>query len=267
MRFLGIDLAWGDRNESGVVALDRTGVILDAGWTIGLGATAAWIAEWQAPATILFVDAPLVVLNAAGQRQCETEVGQRYGRWKVSANSTNMASPRLAGVALRELLERHGWRYDDGTEGPPTEGRVLSECYPYTALVGAEVLGYDLERPRYKRAPRGVPAAVFAAERSIACDELIVRIGQLVQADPPMDLRSHPVTNILTVEPSPLLRSHYKHREDLIDAALCAWTASLWFCSGQQRCQVLGATDQALDAEGRRATIIAPARSVQRRPA
>jgi predicted RNase H-like nuclease len=267
MRLLGIDLAWGDKNESGVVALDATGVILDAGWTVGLEETSAWIAEWQGTGTLLFVDAPLVVVNATGQRQCETEVGQRYGRWKVSANSTNMRSPRLAGVSLRGLLERQGWRYDDGTAGPPAGGLVMSECYPYTALVGAEVLGYDLERPRYKRAPKGVPAAVFAAERRITCDDLIVRMAQLALAKPPMDLRSHPVTNALTVEPSPLNSSQYKHREDLIDAALCAWTASSWVCSGEHGCQVLGATDQARDAEGRRATIIAPARTAQRRPA
>jgi hypothetical protein len=51
------------------------------------------------------VDAPLVVDNASGQRECERQVGQRYGRWQVSANSTNEASRRLAGVTLRQLLE------------------------------------------------------------------------------------------------------------------------------------------------------------------
>jgi predicted RNase H-like nuclease len=266
VRLLGVDLAWGNRNESGVVALDPSGSILDAGWTVGLEATAAWVFKWQVPDTLLFVDAPLLVMNATGQRLCEREVGQRYGRWKVSANSTNTASPRLAGVALRVVLERQGWRYDDGTNGPPANGLVLSECYPYTTLVGADALGYDQERPRYKRAPRGMGSAVFAPQRSATCDDLIDRIARLITAEPPMDLGSHPVTNSLLVEPSPVQRSDYKHREDLIDAALCAWTASLWTCQGEQACQVLGADDPARDAKGRRATIIAPARPDQRPP-
>ena len=46
MNVLGIDLAWGEGrddhapNETGVVAVDRSGRILDAGWTIGVAATA-----------------------------------------------------------------------------------------------------------------------------------------------------------------------------------------------------------------------------------
>jgi predicted RNase H-like nuclease len=51
----------------------------------------------------MFVDAPLVVANETGQRLCETQVGQRYGRWKVSANTTNIHSPRLAGVQFLRL--------------------------------------------------------------------------------------------------------------------------------------------------------------------
>jgi hypothetical protein len=44
----------------------------------------------------------------------------------------------------------------------------------------------------------------------------------------------------LIEQPSPVSDSAYKHREDLIDALLCAWTASLWARHGFDRCQVLG---------------------------
>lgn len=156
MRAVGIDLAWADAevvNETGVVAVEPDGSIAAAGWTTGVESTAAWIDDHAGPDAIAFVDAPLLVLNTEKQRLCEKRVGQRYGRWKVSANSTNTHSPRLAGVRLREVLEARGWRYDDGTSGPPSTGQAVSECYPYTALVGAEELGYPDERPRYKRKP------------------------------------------------------------------------------------------------------------------
>jgi predicted RNase H-like nuclease len=57
-----------------------------------------------------------------------------------------------------------------------------------------------------------------------------------------------------------VLDREYKHREDLIDAAICAWTGLLWLRHGLDRCQVLGDVG---DPSG--ATIIAPARSSQRR--
>jgi hypothetical protein len=104
-------------------------------------------------------DVPDVVVNPTGQREAERQVGQRYGRWWVSANSTNAASPRKAGVRLRERLETLGWGYDDGWGGPPATGRAVSECYPYTAIVGAAELGYEDRRPPYKRLPRGMKAA------------------------------------------------------------------------------------------------------------
>jgi predicted RNase H-like nuclease len=143
-RFLGVDLAWGEGrdgrvvNETGLVCLDRSGQVLAAGWARGVADTLTWIqaAAGEAEA-LLFVDAPLVVNNPSGQRECERQVGQRYGRWQVGANSTNQASRHRAGVTLRQLLEQDGWSYYDGRAGPPAGGRSVCECYPYTTLVGA----------------------------------------------------------------------------------------------------------------------------------
>lgn len=190
-RFIGIDLAWartgarGGPNETGVAVVDAAGTVLDCGWTRGVEETLAWIAGAAAGGSALaFVDAPLVVDNPTGQRPCEREVGRRYGRWKVSANSTNLNSRHQAGVLLRERLQEHGWTYDDGLDGPPTEGLFLSECYPYTTLVGAAELGYDQERPRYKRPGRRPPLG-WRATRAHVCDELVARLAGLAEADPP----------------------------------------------------------------------------------
>jgi len=76
MRFLGIDLAWRE-------------------------ATPAKPAD----DTLLFVDAPLLVDTPTGQRSCDRQVGQCYGRRQVSANTINLGSPYLAGARLRENLE------------------------------------------------------------------------------------------------------------------------------------------------------------------
>lgn len=272
-RFLGVDLAWregrDDRpaNETGVAALDPAGRILDAGWTRGVPDTLDWANTAAAGQdAVMLVDASLIVRNPAGQRLCETQVGQRYGAWKVSAHSTNLRSPRLAGVRLLSLAEQAGWRYSDGSASPPASGRVISESFPHCTLVGAAELGYDRERPRYKRQPPRLPVAAWRPRRAANCDELIRRLGRLATADPPLCLDSHPVTRQLAAEPSPLGDAAYKHREDLIDALLCAWTAALWVRHGLRRCQVLGLPDDAAagTAAAPAATIIVPARPEQR---
>lgn len=266
MRVLGIDLAWAEgsttraANETGVVAVDETGSILEAGWTVGIDETAAWMTANAAPDTLAMVDAPLVVDTPSGMRACERQVGQRYGRWKISANSTNLGSRHLGGVTLREALESVGWRCDSGLLGPPTTGRVLSECYPYTTLVGASELGFGQERPRYKRTPRGMPITEFRPLRADACDRVIAALAGLVDADPSLRLSSHSATAALLSSRSPRSDREYKHREDLIDAVICAWTGLLWLRFGLARCQVLGEA-----REGRAGpTIIAPARPEQR---
>ena len=217
----------------------------------------SWMATWSRPNTLAMVDAPLVVENPTGQRLCEKQVGQRFGRWKVSANTTNLGSPNLAGVHLREQLEASGWHYDDGRGGPPSSGHVLSDVYPYTTIVGACELGYETERPRYTSAdPTACRLASSGRSELRPMTDCPPRWTAFVATIPPLDLRSHPVTAKLLQAPSPASDREYKHREDLLDAALCAWTGLLWLQRGLDGCQVLGLTNEA----ARQATIIAPAR-------
>ena len=78
-----------------------------------------------------------------------------------------------------------------------------------------------------------------------------------------MDLLSHAETAALVEVPSPAVAAQYKKREDLLDAAICAWTAAMWQRFGEQRCQVLG-VDSDTPPIRPIASIIAPARPKQR---
>ena len=267
--YIGVDLAWGEgtaakpAKETGVVCLDSGGGIHDAGWTRGIDATAEWIVAHAGPGDVVAIDAPLIVTNPTGMRECEREVGSRYGRWKVAANASNLSRAWLGGVTLRARLEAHGFEYADGIRSNSANATTFFECYPYTALVGAEEFGYEVERPRYKRPVPGLSPAARREYRARECDELIRRFAQFGEHTPPIRLDSNAVTAEL-LNPSPLVDAAYKHREDLLDAAICAWTAALWHTRGLERCQLLGA-DSAPDAAGNRAVIIAPARAEQRR--
>lgn len=273
--YLGIDLAWGlgtvrRPNETGLCALDATGRILDAGWARGPEAVDAWVGAMLAAhrkpgATVaIAIDAPLIVPNATGMRQCERDVGRCYGRWKVGANASNRALASRAGEVLLDLLEQRGVAYADGTEPAPAGSALAFECYPYTTLVGIDVFGYDDERPRYKRLNRALPPAEARVRRAAATDDLLRRLDRLRTSDPPLDMRSHHETAALAASPTPTRGDRErKHREDLIDAALCAYTAAYWHRHGPERTQALGTDDTAhrdRDARGRVASIVAPAR-------
>ena len=273
--YLGVDLAWGlgsDRkpaNETGLVAMDDAGTITDAGWARGVDAVTDWIAGHLGPRTLVAVDASLVVTNPTGIREAERQVGQRYGRWKVAANPTNKASAASAGARLLDRLTELGVGYVSSTAAMRERtGPTAFECYPYTTLVGVEELGYDEERPRYKRLDLKLPAAVARQRRAEAFDDLVHRL-RTTPLDPPLLLDSHPLTAGLA-DPSVLHGPTHKHREDLLDGALCAWTAAFWERHGDERVQVLGG-DPGLpsdppDEAGRRPVVVAPARGSQRRP-
>ena len=101
-----------------MAVIDENGQILDAGWTRGVEQTIGWADTAAGDGdAVMFVDAPLVVANETGQRPCETQVGQRYWRWKVSANTTNIHSPRLAGVRFLRQARLSGWQYSDAAAG------------------------------------------------------------------------------------------------------------------------------------------------------
>lgn len=271
--YLGVDLAWGlgtERrapNETGLAALDDAGRVIDAGWARGVDEVTAWIADRLGPRTLIAVDASLVVTNPTGIRESERQVGQRYGRWKVAANPTNLASAASAGARLLDRLTALGVTYVSDTRTMRARsGPAVFECYPYTTLVGVEELGYDVERPRYKRLDLHVPPATARARRAEAFDELVRRLRE-TPLDPPLRLDTHPLTRALA-EPSGIHGPTHKHREDLLDGALCAWTAAFWERHGDDRVQILGGDpclpSDAVDEAGRQPVVVAPTRPSQR---
>ncbi len=271
--YLGVDLAWGlgtatrAPNETGLVAMDTDGAVTDAGWARGVDAVTDWIAGHLGERSLIAVDASLVVTNPTGIREAERQVGQRYGRWKVAANPTNLASAASAGARLLERLTALGVGYVSSTAAMRERtGPAVFECYPYTTLVGVEELGYDVERPRYKRLDLRVPPATARARRAEAFDELVRRLRE-TPLDPPLQLDTHPLTRALA-EPSGIHGPTHKHREDLLDGALCAWTAAFWERHGDGRVQILGGDpclpSDAVDEAGRQPVVVAPARPSQR---
>jgi predicted RNase H-like nuclease len=71
-------------------------------------------------------NAPLVVDNPTGQRPYETQVGQRYGRWKVSAKD-------LIDALLCACTAAHWSRH--GTDRSQVLGPPADETNPAVATI------------------------------------------------------------------------------------------------------------------------------------
>ncbi len=270
-RFLGIDLAWAEgtatrpARETGLACIDAAGRVLDLATGRGIDEVVDWIARWDGPGAVAAVDGPLVVANATGSRLAEKEVASRYGRLGGSAYPSNTGRPAQGAVALRRRLEDAGWEYDDGSASArDADARTMIECYPYTTLVGAPELGFDAMKPRYKRLAPLLATADRRPHRAAEFRLVLDAVAGLADADPPLDVSTHPRAAALVAAGPAIVERQHKHLEDLLAGLICAWTAAYWARHGLARSQVLGATDPVVDERGRRGTIVAPARPHQR---
>src|SRR5581483_6314403 len=96
MHFVGVDLAWGEINQTGVAVVDADGRLL----TIGTAQTDANIADALAPyieeECLVAIDAPLIVRNATGHRPCETALNRDYQKFDAGAHPANMGKREFA---------------------------------------------------------------------------------------------------------------------------------------------------------------------------
>jgi predicted RNase H-like nuclease len=92
--------------DDDTAALDETGGVVVASWTCGIAETVAWLEDPVVRDARLFVDAPLVVDDATGQRLCEKQTGQLYSAWKLLPNTSNLGSRFFGGVCCAASLRR-----------------------------------------------------------------------------------------------------------------------------------------------------------------
>jgi len=223
--FVGIDLAWSPRNNSGVAALTSDGETLQVTES-GLRRTddeiVAFVDEHIAALTIIMVDAPLVVPNMVGMRHCDRLTHQHFGRYQAGAypaNRENMGRynggvPR--GEALGLLLQkklRCSWPPPDVRMVAGEVGRYVFEVYPHPA----QVILFGLERSlKYKRKRQGI---------GVAREEFRRYIDLMAKLPSPRIAFEADLLHGLDV--AHLHGRAYKEREDRLDALFCAYLAAL----------------------------------------
>jgi predicted RNase H-like nuclease len=218
-RYVGVDLAWGQRNRTGLAVLDSTGRLLESASVRADEEIVAFVDRHATDTLVAALDAPLVVPNETGRRPCEALVGQVFGRFGAGAYPANRGNPSFVpqprGARLATEL---GWEMNPSV-APSIGRRVCIEVYPHPAMVSLFGLTHVIP---YKVKPgRDLPALKDAYRRLL--DHLEANCGAVLR------LAESPRWPALRSAAAGAARkSELDLIEDEIDAIFCAYLAWLW---------------------------------------
>jgi len=236
--FIGIDLAWSDRNNTAAAAIKAQhgqGELIHCKERLGTNdEIIAFISEIaKAEPAIVGIDAPLLVPNKSGTRPCDLKVTREFGHYHAGAFPANrkilerVFNGRVRGEELVRELEAMGFTHDYNIAHHPNTCRQVVEVYPHPATINLFKLPQIL---KYKRRKGRSPE-----DRRKALSELQQHIISLKEAKPCLQIEGKELLTITS-----LLGSRLKVREDLLDAILCAHIVYHAWYWGEQGYEVFG---------------------------
>lgn len=216
MYLAGIDLAWHSENNPTAIA---KGHLNDNELTLtsiepaitGVDSIIELLTQNPKPVGIA-IDAPLIINNKQGQRECEKALSKDYGSRKASCHTSNQTLyPKALSVQLANKLLTEGYKHLG-------KAQWMIECYPHPAII--ECFGLA-ERLLYKK---GTVADKKAGQIKLA--ELITRLNSsdVLALSIPDELES-----FLNPEHITSLKGRaLKTNEDVLDAIICLYIAGLY---------------------------------------
>jgi predicted RNase H-like nuclease len=218
VRLLGVDLAWGSRARTGLAALDASGQLLDLRDVRTDEEIVDWASTWAPGPCVVGIDAPIVVRNPTGARDCERLVTRYFGRHHAGAHPANTGNPAFAGGSTRalRLADLLGLDVDPRS----ASGRRSLEVFPHPATVALFELPSVV---RYKDKP-GRDLALLRRETTVLLD----LVDGLAVADPPLFVSEHRGWRaVRSAVLSATRKVDLRRVEDRIDAVICAYVALL----------------------------------------
>jgi len=221
MRFIGIDLAWSERNNSAAAVIHAHGKQGNlANWSEYLGNNDEIIRfifdNAGASAAIVAIDAPLLVPNQTGTRPCDRELTGEFRKYHAGTFPANRQKWERLGQKVRgeELVRRLtalNFSHNPCIARQAKIRRVV-EVYPHPAAIVLFNLPCIL---KYKaRQGRSLE------DRQKELSRLQEFITELSQATPALKIDKPTFRN-----PASLSSNDFKIHEDLLDAILCAYIA------------------------------------------
>ncbi|TDD59343.1 DUF429 domain-containing protein [Kribbella antibiotica] len=216
MYYIGVDLAWGQKNMTGLAAIDASGHLLAATQRKTDDEIIDWLTPWTTGPCLVAIDAPIIVTNPTGNRPCESLVSRHFGRYGASCHSANLSKPHFAdGTRALRLTDKLGLAVDPRDQ---SERRAV-EVYPHPAIVVLFDLPYILT---YKNKP-GRDLEHLRRELLSLLDHL----ETLREASPPLLLDTCPDWHRIRQATTQAERKADLGRiEDSIDGIVCAYIAA-----------------------------------------
>ena len=215
MHFVGLDLAWGEKNNTGVAVIDSDGRLLQLGAAHDDASIEAAVEPYVSDDCLVAIDAPLIVRNPTGSRSCETALNRDFHRFEAGAHPANTANPafknpRGARIATALTLDM---------DPASSSTRRAIEVYPHPATVAL----FGLEKTlKYKQGS-------FEARQGELL-QLMTLIEGLDKATPRLRV-NHSVSWVeLRKRVAAATRPVQLDRdEDPVDAVVCAYVALYWY--------------------------------------
>ena len=219
MYFVGVDLAWGVRNPTGVAMLDATGRLVHVGAARDDADLLAALRPYVQGDCLVGFDAPLVVTNPTGQRPAETALNRDFRKFEAGAHPANTGKPEFAvtprAARLAAALDLNIDPLSDPVSGAT---RHAIEVYPHAATVALLRLPRTL---KYKAKPgRDLPQLKSELLR------LMDGLEGLERAALPLHVADHAGwaqlrRQVLTAQ----RKCDLRRAEDPVDAVVCAYVA------------------------------------------
>ena len=219
--FIGLDLAWSPKKESGICWLvgdssERLRCTRLEAKVSDMQKLAAEISQLEG-SVVITIDAPVLYST---DRNVEREIARRFGKYKAAAHSPHphVRAGRKAGIILGEALEVRGFTCDPQPLldcKRPT--RTAVEVYPHTIHVRLFELD---ERIRYKRGK--------VAEKRQGLQQYQEHLRALLEGEAPRVLDHADVRRVLDPATANEARGiALKRLDDTLDGLTCALAAWL----------------------------------------
>ncbi|MCD2137502.1 DUF429 domain-containing protein [Salinicoccus halitifaciens] len=212
MKYVGIDLAWTYKNETGICILDDAGRVVHLDAQVYTNKELLEIIKTHHDGDmIIAVDAPLVVNNEGGSRGAEGEMmrakinGHRLRAFNANRNYFLKVFGEIRGETLMHMIRD---AIPDSRIGFGHDGTSIVETFPTGIIAG---LFPEIAPVKYKRKPKAT-----AEETVLEMGRLLERFSRLKTREGDI-LDSRLSINEITTGAS------LKHLEDKVDAFLCAF--------------------------------------------
>ena len=212
MRYIGIDLAWTYKNESGVCLIDECGEVIFLDAKIYTDEDIVSIIEkFKRDKIKIAIDAPLIVNNESGSREAERSLsskkinGHRVRAFNSNRKFLNNVFKTIRGEALCERLIA---AFPELTIGLNSSESIIYETFPTGICAGLFPEIYPIN---YKR-KKGMTFEETIERMNILCDKLRGLEQEGIISN---------FSSSFKLEKDKLNWKSYKHMEDKMDAILC----------------------------------------------